>query len=91
MSSPAYVDYAKLLLAFAVLALGFFVLVITGDVPRLIVSEGQPRGLAIIAFLAIIGCLLCWFGRRSGLVLAIGFMLIGFALWCTVRWVSAVV
>jgi hypothetical protein len=89
MSSPAYVDYGKLLLAFVVLVLGSFVLAITGDMPLLIISEGTAGGLVIIAFCAVTGSLLCWFGRRSGLVLAIGFILIGIALWCSVQWIRA--
>jgi hypothetical protein len=82
-------DYAKLLLALAVPALGLFYLEAIGYLPLLIVSEGTAGGLAIIAYCAVTGSLLCWFGRRSGLVLAIGFMLIGSALWCSVRWISA--
>jgi hypothetical protein len=80
---------AKLLLALAVLVVGLFVLAITGFVPPLIVSQGTVGGLVIIAYCSVTGGLLCWFGWRSGLLLATGLLLIGFAVWCSVRWISA--
>jgi len=83
------VDYCKLLLALAIPVLGFLCLGMIGFVPLLIVAEGTAGGVAVIGYCATIGLLLCWFGRRSGLVLAIGFILIGIALWCSVQWIRA--
>jgi hypothetical protein len=89
MGSEAWTGYGKLILALAVPVLGFFFLGMTGFVPLLIASQGTAGGLAIIAYCAVVGSLLCWFGRRSGLILLIGLMPIGFAVWCSIRRISA--
>jgi hypothetical protein len=90
-SEPASHTYGRLLLALAIPVVGFLFLGLTGFVPLLIVSQGTPAGLAIIGYCVAVGGFLCWIGRRSGVVLLVGLLLLGFGIWCGIRWVSAVV
>jgi hypothetical protein len=61
----------------------------TGFFPLLIVSEGKPGGLVFVGICAAIGAGICWIGRRSGVMLLIGLLLIGLAVFCGVRWLDA--
>jgi hypothetical protein len=37
-----------------------------------------------------IGTGICWVGRRSGVMLLIGLLFLGLAIWCGIRWLEIV-
>lgn len=89
MSQSAFEVYGRLLLALAIPFVGFFVLGMTGFFPFLIVSEGTLGGLVFVGACAAIGAGICWVGRRSGVLLLIGLLFLGLAVWCGVGWLRA--
>ena len=55
----------------------------------LIVSEGKVGGLVFVGVCAAMGAGICWIGRRSGVMLLIGLLLIALAVFCGVLWFDA--